>query len=155
MRENVFLLADDDQDDQEMFFEALTSINESIVCHAVLNGREALEKLNELEKSPDLIFLDVNMPVMTGWECLEKLKKEERYKNIPVVIISTSSYLREKKIALEMGALCYLTKPNDFDELKDVLRIIVESPGDELPKTLQRMQANGSTHIYARVEEEE
>jgi CheY-like chemotaxis protein len=136
MDKKIFLLVDDDLDDTEMFCEALASIDNSIVCHCAGNGQEALQTLNTLYEKPNIIFLDVNMPVMNGWQCLKHLKEDERYKQIPVIIVSTSSHKRESEIAADLGALCYLTKPNDFDELTIVLQVIVANLDDGLSSAL-------------------
>jgi len=74
----IFLLADDDPDDVDMFREALSIIDPAIVFYHAQDGRGVLDNLgvNNLEK-PDIIFLDINMPIMNGWECLAKLKECE------------------------------------------------------------------------------
>src|SRR5688572_5969241 len=70
-----FLLTDDDKDDRELFSEALASIDPGIICHGAEHGRDALRILNSLDGSkPDIIFIDINMPVMNGWELLHTLK---------------------------------------------------------------------------------
>ena len=137
MRNKIFLLADDDRDDTEMFSEALAAIDHTIVCHAASDGREVLDTLEELTTMPDLIFLDVNMPVMNGWQCLKALKEDDRYNQIPVIIISTSSHERDIEIASDLGALCYFTKPHYFHELTRVLKVIVENVGAGLPHALR------------------
>lgn len=149
MEDKIFLLADDDSDDKEMFAEALTSIDKTIIFHTAVDGREALKMLDELNAKPQLIFLDVNMPVMNGWQCLKALKEDERYKQIPVIVISTSSHQRDIDIARDLGALCYFTKPNDFNDLKNVLQVIVENIHTNLAGALQSMQASGFSHVYA------
>ena len=149
MEKKIFLLADDDSDDTEMFCEALASIDSTNVCHCATNGREALKKLNELTEMPHLIFLDINMPVMNGWQCLKTLKDDERFKQIPVLIISTSSHKRDIDIAADLGAKCYFTKPNDFNELTQVLKVIVANLGTSLMSALQDVQAKGSRFVYA------
>lgn len=72
-------MADDDTDDTEMFCEALADIDENIICHTPYNGGEALKILTELNEKPKLVFLDLNMPVMNGWDCLKPLKKDNQY----------------------------------------------------------------------------
>lgn len=150
MKQKVFLLADDDSDDTEMFCEAVASIDSSIICHCTVNGHEALKKLNDITEKPHLIFLDMNMPLMNGWKCLKLLKEDERYKDIPVIMISTSSHQREMDIAADLGAICYIIKPNDFNEMIKVFQTIVANIGIGLAVALQNMQAGGSRFVYAR-----
>src|SRR5882762_9611818 len=99
-----FLLIDDDTDDRELFSEALATVDPVIVCDQATDGAEALDRLRRSELcEPDIIFLDINMPVMNGWQFLTKLKSEEKYKHIPVIVYSTSSNQKDKRIADEMG----------------------------------------------------
>lgn len=149
MTSKVFLLADDDRDDTDMFREALMIIDKDIICHCATDGREALKILNELTENPDLIFLDVNMPIVNGWKCLKLLKSEERYKHLPVIIISTSSNQGELDIAANLGALGYFIKPNDFNELTKVLEVIVANLGIELENALRNLQVGGFRFVYA------
>lgn len=148
MQNRIFLLADDDRDDTEMFSEALAAIDETIVCHCVSDGRQALDTLDELVQLPDLIFLDVNMPVMNGWQCLKALKEDDRYYQVPVIIISTSSHERDIEIASELGALCYFTKPHYFTELTGVLQVIVENVEAGLPSALRNAPESVARFIY-------
>src|SRR5882757_6709540 len=95
-RELTFLLADDDADDKTLFCEALAEIDPGIVCHTAADGKEALAILSRRQsRKPDIIFLDINMPVMDGWQCLGKLKENSEHRNIPVIMYSTSSYQRD------------------------------------------------------------
>jgi len=121
-----FLLIDDDSDDRELFSETLASVDPVSICHPMPDGEEALSKLasREIEK-PDMIFLDINLPVMSGWQILAELKKKETYQQIPVIIYSTSSNPRDKEIAKQLGALCFVTKPSNHKILKGVLEIVV------------------------------
>jgi CheY-like chemotaxis protein len=87
-----FLLIDDDTDDWELFSEALAAVDPIIVCHHATGGADAFNRLRNREFStPDIIFLDINMPVMDGWQFLTQLKSEEALRHIPVIIYSTSS----------------------------------------------------------------
>jgi CheY-like chemotaxis protein len=121
-----FLLIDDDSDDRELFSEALASVSSVIVCDLAADAEEALDKLVSKElDTPDMIFLDINLPVMTGWQFLTSLKSQEAYKDIPVIMYSTSSNQRDKDIAKDLGALCFITKPSAFKKLQHTLDIIV------------------------------
>ena len=100
----TFLLADDDSDDKTLFCEALSEIDPTIVCQTASDGSEALTILSQKRiKEPSIIFLDINMPVMDGWQCLRKLKEHPDHRNIPVIMYSTSSYQRDIELALENG----------------------------------------------------
>ena len=121
-----FLVIDDDTDDRELFTEALASVDPVIVCDQATDGAEALSRLITKEiDQPDIIFLDINMPVMDGWQFLTRLKKEDAYKHIPVIVYTTSSNMKDKRIADDLGALCFITKPHAFGRLKNMLGIVV------------------------------
>lgn len=149
MTNKLFLLADDDIDDREMFCEALEGIDKNIICHTANDGSEALSTLKELPTPPELIFLDVNMPVMNGWQCLEQIREDERLSGVPVIIISTSSNQREIEIAQSLQAVCYFTKPHNFKDLIKVLSVIVANPGTQLAPALHALEQSGSKHVRA------
>jgi len=126
---------DDDQDDQMLFREALSEADNSIVYQAAFNGIDALEKLNSSEiPTPDLIFLDVNMPKMNGIDCLKEIKKSRTLENIPVLMYSTSSFSEYTKECFEYGALDYIVKPDDYAKLCTTIKQILNS---DLPFTTQ------------------
>lgn len=121
-----FLLVDDDRDDRELFCEALADVSNEINCQTAASANEALELLSALHPGkPDVIFLDINMPLVSGWECLTQLKKNEQYKDIPVIIYSTSSHSRDREIARDLGAHRFITKPHDYKVLINVLTEVV------------------------------
>jgi len=121
-----FLVIDDDSDDRELFSEALASVDPVIVCDQATDGAEALRRLSMHENdAPDIIFLDINMPVMNGWQFLMRLKSEDKYKHIPVIVYTTSSNVKDKMIADNLGALCFITKPHAFGRLKNMLGVVV------------------------------
>jgi len=125
MTKKIFLI-DDDQDDRSLFCEAVEELGSEIVCYTAANGRKALSQINNKEiETPDIIFLDINMPVMNGWQCLSMLKEQEFYKSIPVIMYSTSSHPEDVEKARQLGALCFFTKPRDFKSLKKSLEIVV------------------------------
>jgi CheY-like chemotaxis protein len=124
----LFLLADDDNDDAELFAEALATINPPVHFHHVENGNGIFQYLsNANNKVPDIIFLDLNMPEMSGWQCLSKLKKDIYFKDIPVMMYSTSTHPKDKEIAIQLGAIGLLTKPSDYKILQRVLHDIVSN----------------------------
>ncbi|MES2411742.1 MAG: response regulator [Bacteroidota bacterium] len=152
MEKKIILLADDDIDDTEMFFEALTIIDQDIVCHCAVNGNEAISMLNGLESLPQLIFLDLNMPILSGWECLRTLKEDQRYKTIPIFMMSTSSHQKDIDIAEKLGALCYFVKPNNFNDLIAILKEITASIDTNLTEAISNLKANGFNNIFSCAE---
>ncbi len=125
MKSQSILLVDDDGDDQVLFVDALSLVNSNIECNIVNNGLEALLSLRSKTPIPDIIFLDLNMPKMNGYECLAEIKNEVRLRHIPVVIYSTSKTDSDKQLTLEMGAKYFFTKPGDFTALmKELGRIL-------------------------------
>lgn len=137
----TFLLVDDDADDKTLFCEALSEIDPAIVCHTASDGKEALEILSEKEiMKPNIIFLDINMPVMDGWQCLGKLKEHTDHKDIPVIMYSTSSYQRDIELALESGAFSFFTKPSDYRELRNILRLIATTPVHSLSDAMKEFK---------------
>ncbi|RYZ28843.1 MAG: response regulator [Chitinophagaceae bacterium] len=119
----VFFLADDDEDDRMLFEEALAEVDKKIRCITVKNGREALDVLqNEMVLLPDYIFLDLNMPMLNGLQCLAELKKIELLQHIPVIIYSTSSDKDSMEESKRLGAIDFFVKPSNFTGLKNYLQ---------------------------------
>lgn len=124
-----FALAEDDTDDAELFAEALAEVAPAIRCNQAANGKILLDKIDSGEfELPDIIFLDVNMPEMNGWTCLTELRKRSDLKTIPVIMYSTSSHLKDKKAAENLGANFFYTKPDSFQQLKAFLLGLIENP---------------------------
>ena len=121
----VLLIADDDPDDIQLFCEAVTEINNTIHCYSAKDGEEALQLLNTVNIKPDYIFLDLNMPRMSGMQCLIQLKKDPYFSAIPVVIYSTSKMKQDVEDSLRMGAVSFITKPNKFEHLVKAISCIL------------------------------
>lgn len=121
---NIFL-AEDDTDDQFLFTDALKEIDPSIRCQIASNGRETIELLKKLTVLPDVIFLDLNMPYMNGFECLTKLKNDVRLSTLPVVIFTTSQNPADVEATHQLGANVFLSKPAKFADLKVKLQRIL------------------------------
>ena len=119
------MLIDDDEDDQEIFLAALNEISSSVKCNTFGAAMEALEKLISKQIRPEVIFLDLNMPVMNGQQFLLEIKKIKDLKDIPIIIFSTSSHPGTIELTKELGASNFITKPNNFDGLVNVLKPII------------------------------
>ena len=121
-----FMVVDDDPDDVDLFLEALSKIDKTLICDSSKNGRDLLNKLESgTISNPEIIFLDVNMPDINGWDCLANLKADSRFSSIPVIMYSTSSAKRDTEKALKLGALGFYEKPSSFSLLIDFLQMIV------------------------------
>jgi len=122
MQDSVCFLIDDDYDDHEIFSIALKNADKSYKCITAKSGIEALEKLHS-DKTflPGFIFLDLNMPLMSGKQCLAELKKIPRLKQTPVIIYTTSSYEKDIQEVKELGAAHFFVKPSSLDSLTKIL----------------------------------
>ena len=116
------LLIDDDEDDQEIFRTALSRVSREIACTAMNDAAMALAKLKTTELNPEVIFLDLNMPRMSGLQFLVELKKTDSLKHLPVVIFSTSSHPPTIALSKELGAMQFMTKPNQYEDLIQLLK---------------------------------
>lgn len=133
----TFLLVDDDMDDTFVFGEVLAEVDPSIGLSTASNGQEALQQLMAHGALlPDVIFLDLNMPRMDGKQCLFELKQNDKLRHIPVMMYTTSSHSADIEQTMQMGAICFITKPADFKELKSILAIIANN-AQNLPRALQ------------------
>lgn len=125
MNYTSLLLVDDDADDRLLFNEALREINLPVSFEAATDGIDALRKLGKNNNTPQLIFLDLNMPIMHGFECLKRIKANVAFQKIPVIIFTTSSSPLDIHMAKQLGAAAYLCKPMHFMHLCDKLRSIL------------------------------
>ena len=112
------VLADDDKDDQELFQDALTEANIPVALATVDNGQQLMDHLKDpSEPNPDIIFLDINMPVKNGKEVLAEIKSDETLNEIPIVMLSTSGHVKDVEDTFTAGANLYVQKPGSFKSL--------------------------------------
>lgn len=114
---HVVLIVEDDDDIREVMIEILTESGYS-VCSA-RHGADALEQLRTGPK-PELILLDLTMPVMDGWAFCREKQQDPALKAIPILVTSAVSPLDPRNDGLQ--AVCYMTKPLDFYELLASIR---------------------------------
>jgi len=120
------LLIDDDLDDQDFFTMALDELSIKVSLKTANNGMEALEFLRETQYQPQVIFMDINMPRMDGWECLAEIRKIDRLRTVPVVIYTTSeNYFRPGELK-EKGVMEYVTKQPRVSSLVILLEALFE-----------------------------
>lgn len=149
MSESIhFLLVDDDADDVSIFKEALQSVHPSVYVVSAGDGQEALAILKQGNNHlPDVIFLDLNMPRMGGKECLAELKRDNRLRNIPVIMYTTSSHAKDIEETMLKGAICFITKPSSLNELKSILSAISKNVHGNLENCLRSLSNTAATFI--------
>jgi CheY-like chemotaxis protein len=116
------MLVDDDEDDRDFFLQVMEDIFPDKVCETASNGRIALDKLNSTPRRPDLIFLDLNMPLMNGRQFLEEIRNYTHLAEIPVVILSTSGDAQTIRETIAMGARHFITKPDLLPSWESTLK---------------------------------
>jgi CheY-like chemotaxis protein len=123
-RYNV-LIAEDDTDDYNFFVEGFKKISKSFCITRAKNGLECITYL-KTHDNPEIIFLDLNIPLKSGLECLKFIKDSEAFQHIPVVIYSTSHYIKHIDAAFKGGAHCYIVKPSNADLLVEALNTVLK-----------------------------
>ncbi len=129
MRTIRILLVEDNPGDIRLTQEALKSGKILYDLQVVKDGRQALDFLYRQGEyagafTPDLILLDLNLPIINGREVLAEVKSDPNLKQIPVIIMTTSSDERDVSDTYAHDANCYITKPFDFDQFINVIKLI-------------------------------
>ena len=110
------LLAEDDEDDYVLFCEATKEFRSLVKINWVRDGEELMTELKR--DKTDIIFLDINMPLKNGFECLTEIRSDDSLKKIPVIIYSTADDSHLVNWMYNAGANLYLCKPTEFKKLK-------------------------------------
>ncbi len=124
---NIFL-AEDDADDRMLFEDALKEINIPSQLTLSNNGLELMSNLETLtaHPPPDVIFLDLNMPLKNGFECLKEIRDTPKLKDIPIVIFSTTANQNAVEATYSLGANRYLRKPNSHQLLMKTIETVLK-----------------------------
>lgn len=140
MVRRTILLVDDDADDQLLFIDALRELEVEIDCLMAKNGLEAIIHLETIVPVPTIVFIDLNMPLMNGFECLSRIKQDDRFRDIPVIVLTTSDNPADQKRTKELGAEMFLTKTSDFEVLKLKLNkiLLTDFPSPNKPGSDQK-----------------
>jgi CheY-like chemotaxis protein len=116
------ILADDDEDDCFFFKEIIGEINVSTIVTVVHDGVQLMKLLRaEGAIMPDALFVDMNMPLKSGMECLTEIKQDDYLKNVPVIVYSTALEQNMVDILYLKGANFYVRKPGEYVQLKHIL----------------------------------
>jgi CheY-like chemotaxis protein len=119
------LLIEDDHVDAMTVKRAMKDLNVLNPLVHTLNGEEALEHLiNECNEKPCVILLDLNMPKMNGIEFLKIIKADERLKRTPVVILTTSRDVQDKRETFALNIAGYIVKPSDYKKFVEAIKTV-------------------------------
>jgi len=120
------VLAEDDEDDRLFFKEAIQDLKVKTNLTFVNDGSQLMNYLNQPGiRLPQVVFLDLNMPVKSGMECLVDIRKNNQLKDLAIVIYSTSASEEDIEDAFVKGANIYIKKPNNFADLKATLAKVI------------------------------
>ncbi len=122
-------IVDDDRDTRELLSFALEA--EGFEVTAAANGLRLIASLQL--KRPDVILMDVNMSWIDGFELCRAVKKNEQFRDIPVIFVSGRGEPEDKRRGVEAGAADYFVKPLDLNALINRLRALIPSPAPEVP----------------------
>lgn len=133
------LLADDSPDEHFLFIHTIKGIDKNVRVTTVTNGEELITRLEKEDTElPDIIFLDINMPLKNGKESLADIRADSRLKELPVIIYSTSDEKKDIEETFQLGANLYVKKPQDFIELEDILAGVIRLYRNEGIKRMDR-----------------
>jgi len=117
------LLADDDTDDCVFFKKALDELLLPTHLTVVHDGEQLMQLLiNETNESPDVLFLDLNMPRKNGFECLSEIKLSKKLNQLPVIVFSTSFEQEVVNQLFQNGAQYFIRKPSEFSQFKKIIQ---------------------------------
>jgi two-component system response regulator len=133
MNEYDILLVEDNRHDVEMILDIFRELNISSTIFPVKDGKEAVDLffgangqfLNNSASLPQLVLLDLKLPKISGLEVLKCLKSNDRTKQIPVVVFTSSNELNDRRERYQLGANSYIVKPLDADKFKEHIGSIV------------------------------
>lgn len=120
------LLAEDDQDDRDLFLEILEESGVSSLLTTVTDGKMLTDYLAGIADPPppDVIFLDINMPFKDGKTCLKEIRQNKRFNGVPIIMFTTSSHRKDIEDSYQHGANRYILKSDFFQQENNILKSI-------------------------------
>ncbi|WP_127138785.1 response regulator [Flagellimonas oceanensis] len=120
-------LADDDEDDRQFFQDAIEDISIKTKLSLLNDGQELMDYLNLPNVVlPNLVFLDLNMPIKNGMQCLKEIRANADLDKVCIAIYSTSCSENDIEDTFVNGANIYLNKPNNFNKLRDSIEKVLQ-----------------------------
>ncbi len=129
---NLYIVvADENLDDHELVKSALNDCDLNHIVTSVYNGEQLMDLLHrrgfyntQISHLPDMIILDVKIPLIGGLDVLEQIKSNDRFKNIPVYILSSAKTQSDAEKAVALGAVDYFVKPHGYADLANLIKKI-------------------------------
>lgn len=121
---NPIILIDDDEDDRYIFQEAFNISGCKNTFLQFDSGTAFLNYLENTEELPSLVLLDLNMPLMDGREILKKIRSVPKWNAMPVIVFTTSSFDKDRDLAYQLGANCFISKPTAYQEILEITKSI-------------------------------
>lgn len=122
------LIVEDNPADVRLLTSLFDEHDSTYELASVRDGEQALSYLAQhgLEESsrPDLIFLDLNLPRIDGKEVLRRIRAQQRFKSIPIIVLTTSDHQDDIRLCYELGANCFLTKPGDLEGMTSLFKSV-------------------------------
>jgi two-component system, response regulator len=120
----TILLVEDNADDEQLTLRAMRQSDVPNIIRVARDGAEALEFLfgPNSQRLPDLVLLDLKLPKVSGLEVLDRIRREEKTRTLPIVVLTSSDEERDIVESYNLGANSYIRKPVDFDEFIDAVR---------------------------------
>ncbi len=123
----MIFIVDDDPDDRQIILDAFLENGPQIDYVFIENAETLLENLYSDDSDyPALILLDLNMPGMLGLQALKEIRSNKKFSQIPIIVLTTSTLNQDRRTSYELGASCFLRKPDSFGELVNITNSIVK-----------------------------
>jgi CheY-like chemotaxis protein len=123
----LIFIVDDDPDDRQIILDAFLENSPQIDYVFIENAETLLENLHSQDTGyPALILLDLNMPGMLGLHALKEIRSNKKFSQIPIIVLTTSTLIQDRKTSYELGASCFLRKPDSYGELVEITSSIVK-----------------------------
>lgn len=140
----LIFIVDDDPDDRQIILDAFLEKNPQIDYVFIENAETLLQSLySEASEFPALIILDLNMPGMLGLQALKEIRNNRKFSQIPIIVLTTSTLHQDRRASYELGAACFLRKPDSFNELVDITDSIVKLWLYEEPAPVKNLTVDG------------
>lgn len=122
----TILLADDDEDDRYFFSLAVESLSREIKLLTFDDGVSLLHHLeNKMVDNPAILFLDINMPVLNGHQCLEQIRASPKWKDLPIAMYTTSNHVKDIEKSKDLGANVFIKKPFKLNVLIEIIQWVL------------------------------